>query len=44
MSGAIESMMKVTKSALKTIKKKERTYSDDTLYIIMTEAESTADH
>ena len=43
MLGAIESMMKVTKSALKKMKK-ERTYTDDTLYIIMTEAESTADH
>ena len=43
MSGAIESMMKVTKSTLKKIKK-ERTYTDDTLYIIMTEAESIADH
>ena len=33
-------MVKVTKRALKTIIK-ERTFTDDTLYIIMTEVEST---
>ena len=36
----MESMVKVTKRALKTIIK-ERTFTDDTLYIIMTEVEST---
>ena len=40
MSGAMESMVKVTKRALKTIIK-ERTFTDDALYTIMTEVEST---
>ena len=40
MSGAMESIVKVTKRSLKTIKK-ERTFTDDSLYTIMTEVEST---
>ena len=40
MSGAMESMVKVTKRALKTIIK-ERTFTDDGLYTIMTKVEST---
>ena len=40
MSGAMESMVKVTKRALKTIIK-ERTFTDDALYTIMTEVEAT---
>ena len=40
MSGAMESMVNVTKRALKTIIK-ERTFTDDALYTIMTEVEST---
>ena len=40
MSGAMESMVKVTKRALKTIIK-ERTFTDDAVYTIMTEVEST---
>ena len=39
MSGAMKSMMKTTKHALKTIIK-ERTFADDTLYTIMTDVES----
>ena len=39
MSWAIESMMKATKCALKTIMK-ERTFTDDALYMIMAEVES----
>ena len=40
MSGAIESIVKVTKRALNTIIK-QRTFTDDALYTIMTEVEST---
>ena len=40
MSGAMESMVKVTKRALKAVIK-ERTFTDDALYTIMTEVEST---
>ena len=40
MPGAMESMVKVTKRALKTIIK-ERTFTDDAVYTIMTEVEST---
>ena len=40
MSGAMESIVKVTKRALKTIIK-ERTFTDDAVYTIMTEVEST---
>ena len=40
MSGVVESMVKVTKRALKAVIK-ERTFTDDALYTIMTEVEST---
>ena len=40
MSGAMESMVKVTKLALKAVIKK-RTFTDDALYTIMTEVKST---
>ena len=40
MSGAMESMVKVTKLALKAVIK-ERTFADDALYTIMTEVKST---
>ena len=40
MSGAVESMMKLTQHALKTIIK-ERTFAYDALYTIMTEVDST---
>ena len=40
MSGAMESMVKVTKRALKAVIK-ERTFTDDALYTFMTEEEST---
>ena len=39
MAGAMESMVKVTKRALKT-KRKQRTFTDYVLYTIMTEVES----
>ena len=39
MSGAMKSMMKATKHALKTFIK-ERPYADDTLYTVMTDVES----
>ena len=39
-SGAMESMVKVTKHALKAVIK-ERTFTDDELYTIMTKVEST---
>ena len=43
MSGAMESIVKVTKRALKTIIK-ERTFTDDALYTVMTEVEATVNN